>query len=63
MIEVEPGAELDLHELVAFCAERIAGYKKPGLVHVVDVLPRTVSGKVQKGLLRQQFAGTTEPTR
>lgn len=38
--------------VVAHCAERLARFKQPSLVHVVDELPLTVTGKVQKGRLR-----------
>ncbi len=34
------------------CAVRLARFKRPLLVHVVDELPYTVTGKVQKGRLR-----------
>lgn len=34
------------------CARRLARFKQPSLVHVVDRLPRTSTGKVRKGLLR-----------
>jgi long-chain acyl-CoA synthetase len=36
----------------AHCAERLARFKQPTRVEVVDELPLTVTGKVQKGLLR-----------
>ncbi|KRE95610.1 hypothetical protein ASG76_08250 [Nocardioides sp. Soil774] len=36
----------------AHCAERLARFKQPSRVEVVDELPLTVTGKVQKGLLR-----------
>jgi long-chain acyl-CoA synthetase len=39
-------------ELVAFARERLAGYKLPRLVELVDDLPRTASGKVLKRELR-----------
>jgi acyl-CoA synthetase (AMP-forming)/AMP-acid ligase II len=42
------GATLDLDELDAFCAERLADYKRPRQVHVVDELPRNATGKVMK---------------
>ena len=38
--------------VLARCAERLARFKQPGTVHVVDELPYTVTGKVQKGRLR-----------
>ncbi len=34
------------------CAERLARFKRPSRVEVVDELPLTVTGKVQKGRLR-----------
>ena len=34
------------------CAERLARFKQPSRVEVVDELPHTVTGKVQKGRLR-----------
>ena len=36
----------------AHCAERLARFKQPTRIEVVDELPRTVTGKVQKGRLR-----------
>ena len=38
--------------LLDFDAERLAGFKRPSRVEVVDELPLTVTGKVQKGRLR-----------
>jgi long-chain acyl-CoA synthetase len=34
------------------CEERLARFKQPRVIHVVDELPYTVTGKVQKGRLR-----------
>lgn len=36
----------------ARCADRLARFKQPTTVHVVDELPYTMTGKVQKGRLR-----------
>jgi long-chain acyl-CoA synthetase len=47
-----PGVDLDEEALVEFCHERLARYKCPGKVLVVDELPRNVSGK----LLRRELA-------
>ena len=43
---------LDPSELDAFVAERLAPYKRPRRVHVVDALPRNPMGKVRKSELR-----------
>jgi long-chain acyl-CoA synthetase len=47
---------IDENELVAFARERLAGYKLPRTIEVVDELPRTPSGKVLKRELRDRFA-------
>ena len=43
--------ELDTAELRRWAGERLARYKLPRDVVLVDALPRTPSGKVQKHLL------------
>ncbi len=47
-----PGAEIDETELIAWCRERMANYKVPRRVEVVDALPLNASGKVLKFELR-----------
>jgi fatty-acyl-CoA synthase len=48
---------LDTDALIRWARERLAGYKIPRQVHPVSRLPRTASGKVQKGLLEQSRRG------
>ncbi len=50
------GREIDADELIAFCKERIAAYKYPRVVHLVDELPLGGSGKVLKRHLVDQFS-------
>ncbi len=50
-----PGTSLDLAQLREWAAERLARYKLPSDLAVVDELPRNASGKVVKGELRKQF--------
>ncbi|HEY5791622.1 MAG TPA: long-chain fatty acid--CoA ligase [Gammaproteobacteria bacterium] len=50
------GAELDLAALQAFCAGRLARYKHPRDVLVVDALPRNAMGKIQKDAVRRLVA-------
>lgn len=52
----KPGAELDSGELLARLREHVDGYKVPKSVIVVDELPKTSTGKIQKNVVREQFA-------
>ncbi|MGY1709197.1 long-chain fatty acid--CoA ligase [Geodermatophilus sp. SYSU D00758] len=49
------GATVTLDELRAFCEERIAGYKAPRSMEVVDGLPVSAAGKVLKRELRRPY--------
>lgn len=44
-------------DLLTFCAARIARHKRPRAIFVVDSIPRTAAGKVQRSVLRERFAG------
>jgi acyl-CoA synthetase (AMP-forming)/AMP-acid ligase II len=50
-----PGSEMGLSELDSWCSSRMAGFKKPRRVEVVEALPRNAMGKVDKGALRSQY--------
>ncbi len=56
VICVRDGHAVTGADLVAFCREEIAGYKKPRHVVFIDVLPKNASGKVLKRELRDQIA-------
>lgn len=62
MIWVKPkeGMTLDLHELIRFCADRMAYFMVPRYVDVVDDIPRTGTLRVMKSDLKQR--GVTERT-
>jgi len=51
-----PEAEVDGAAIVAHCAERLAGYKKPKEVHEVDAFPLSSTGKISKKDLKLQLA-------
>jgi acyl-CoA synthetase (AMP-forming)/AMP-acid ligase II len=42
-------------ELIEFCKERLARYKAPKSLDLVDSLPKNASGKIDKLVLRQRF--------
>jgi long-chain acyl-CoA synthetase len=50
------GAGLTAEELVAWARERIGGYKYPREVHIVDAVPLTSVGKIDRKALRAQLA-------
>ena len=47
-----PGESLSFEELTAFLKDKIATYKLPEFLQLLDALPRTPTGKVQKRPLR-----------
>ena len=47
-----PGESLTFEEMIAFLRGKIATYKLPEFFRLLDALPRTPTGKVQKGPLR-----------
>jgi fatty-acyl-CoA synthase len=51
---VRPGATLDSDQLHEFCRGKIAHYKIPRYVKLVDEFPMTVTGKVQKFKMQEQ---------
>jgi len=53
LVEVTDGATVTADELLAHCRERIAEYKCPEEVRIVDTLPRDPNGKVRKADLRR----------
>ena len=42
--------------MLAHCKERLGGFEVPKVVHFVDVLPATATGKVQKHVLRKTLS-------
>ncbi len=53
---LKPGVSADETELRDFCRDEIAHYKVPQYFRFVDGFPMTVTGKIQKYILRQTVA-------
>ncbi len=49
-----PDHKADPEEVASFCRSRLAGFKCPRRVVVVDELPKTATGKIQRWVLRDQ---------
>jgi len=55
VVVTKKGASTTAEELIAFCKERIAGYKAPKSVEFVDSLPKNPAGKILKRELREKY--------
>lgn len=53
---LKPGAALSFEQLIQFVEPRLARYKLPRELHVLDAMPRNANGKIVKTELRQRFA-------
>lgn len=53
-VSLRQGQTLTPEELVAFARERLAAYKVPRIVQVVEDLPKTQTGKIRRNVLRDQ---------
>ncbi|MBK5990065.1 AMP-binding protein [Streptomyces microflavus] len=57
VIPRDPADPPVLEEITAYCRERLAHYKIPRRLRVLDTFPMTVSGKVRKIELRETYGG------
>ena len=55
-IKLRPGERLSADEVKAFCQDQIAHYKVPRHIRFVDEFPMTVTGKMQKFIMRERMA-------
>jgi acyl-CoA synthetase (AMP-forming)/AMP-acid ligase II len=49
------GSSLTAEEVIDWCHQRLASFKKPAVVQFVPALPRNALGKVLRKELREQF--------
>lgn len=52
-VVIEPGAAITAQTILDALQDRLARFKQPRIVTIIDALPRNTMGKVQKNLLRQ----------
>jgi fatty-acyl-CoA synthase len=63
-LAAKPGAAISPENILSHCRDRLAGYKLPRSVRIIETLPRTASGKVQKHVLKALWlseAGAAPP--
>ncbi|MGE0596162.1 MAG: class I adenylate-forming enzyme family protein [Hyphomonadaceae bacterium] len=52
VISLKPGAEVSVDELAAYCRDKLAAYKTPRIIDIVDELPKNPAGKILRRELR-----------
>jgi fatty-acyl-CoA synthase len=55
-VVLREGERVGTDQLIAYCRERLAGFKAPKHVVVLDELPKNASGKILKRRLRENYA-------
>jgi long-chain acyl-CoA synthetase len=60
VISLKAGQQVTVNEIKAFARERMAAYKYPRVVEIVEDLPKTTSGKIMRRLL-QTTAAAVKP--
>jgi DNA-binding GntR family transcriptional regulator len=61
VISLKPGRSATTEELKVFARERLAAYKYPRVVEIMDELPKTTSGKIMRRLLQPTTLGAALP--
>src|SRR6185436_6073984 len=47
-------------DLISFCKDRLADFKRPKKIHIVESIPRTATGKIQRRIVAAAFSGETK---
>jgi long-chain acyl-CoA synthetase len=55
IVVLKEGKTATPEELIEFCRQRLASFKRPRSVVFTDELPRTSTGKILKRILREQY--------
>ncbi|OZD81969.1 acyl-CoA synthetase [Rhodococcus sp. 05-339-2] len=57
-VSVRGGPAVTTDELMAFARDRLAAYKRPKEIHIIDELPKTQTGKIRRAALKPVSAQT-----
>jgi oxalate---CoA ligase len=55
-VVLREGAAASDGELLAYCKERLADFKRPKQIHVTTAIPRTATGKIQRGAVAKAYS-------
>jgi len=58
-VQLKPGCTATEAELIDYCATRLARFKRPRFIKLVDDFPKTSIGKIQKNVLRDHYRKPT----
>jgi long-chain acyl-CoA synthetase len=56
VVALEPGQSASAEELIAFCKERIAGYKCPRSIDFAEELPKSTVGKILRKDVKKWYS-------
>jgi len=51
----KPGTQIDADDVIAWAREKIAGFKVPKSIDIIEALPRNASGKILRKDLRAPY--------
>jgi acyl-CoA synthetase (AMP-forming)/AMP-acid ligase II len=52
-------SEVTEADLLAYCRERLADYKRPKQIHITETIPRTATGKIQRRIVAEAYLPKT----
>ena len=55
VVVLKSGATTTPEDLIAFCKEKIAGYKAPKSVEIVEEIPKSATGKILKREMKKKY--------
>ncbi|WP_406277371.1 benzoate-CoA ligase family protein [Nocardia sp. NBC_00881] len=61
-VVVHAGRSVDAEELIAWCRDGLAAFKRPRAMVAMVELPKTATGKIRRNVLREQVAGVLTRT-
>jgi acyl-CoA synthetase (AMP-forming)/AMP-acid ligase II len=56
-VVLREGTRVEVEELMQFCKEHLAGYKRPKKIYLLEDLPKNLYGKVLRKELKKRFEG------
>jgi acyl-CoA synthetase (AMP-forming)/AMP-acid ligase II len=55
-VVLREGETASAADVLAFCKERLADFKRPKQIHITQAIPRTATGKIQRGAVAKAYS-------